>query len=118
MFRIMAEMKGYGSLPVRYVASQFINLHHTTLIRYMEKGEMPTTPSRVARMQKTKILPTLRRDLATNPTLLIETLRRFADQHPQHQREVAEIIEAIMRPPPEETEEETEEETTEEKTQA
>jgi len=108
----MAEMKGYGSLPVRYVASQFINLHHTTLIRYMEKGEMPTTPSRVARMQKTKILPTLRRDLATNPTLLIETLRRFADQHPQHQREVAEIIEAIMRPPPEETEEETTEEET------
>ena len=104
-------MKGYGSLPVRYVASQFINLSHSTLIRYMEKGEMPTTPARVVHMQRTKILPTLRRDLATNPTLLIETLRRFADQHPQHQQEVAEIIETIMRPP-----EETEEETTEEET--
>ena len=40
---------------------------------------MPTTPSRVASMQKRTILPTLRRDLATNPTLLIDTLRRFAD---------------------------------------
>ena len=68
---------------------------------------MPTTPSRGARMQKRTIPPTLRRDLALYPTLLIETLRRFADQHPQHQQEVRSIIEAIMRSPPEETEEET-----------
>jgi len=111
LFRIMAEMKGYGSLPKTYVANQFINLPHPTLIRYLDKGEMPTTPTRVANMQKRTILPTLRRDLATNPTLLIATLRKFADQHPQHQQEVTKIIEAIMRPPPEETEKETEEET-------
>ena len=110
LFRIMAEMKGYGSLPIRYVASQFINLSYPTLSRYLEKGEMPTTPSRVTHMQKTKILPTLRRDLATNPTLLIATLRKFADQHPQHQEETRSIIETITRPPEEETEEETTEE--------
>ena len=96
LFRIMAELKGYGSLPVRYVASQFINLSYPTLSRYMERGELPTTPSRVANMQKRTILPTLRRDLATNPTLLLETLRRLAYlTHPEHQEEIGRIIEMI-----------------------
>jgi len=76
----------------------------------LDRGEMPTTPSRVASMQKRTILPTLRRDLATNPTLLIDTLRRFADQYPERQEEVRRIIEAIMRPPEEEREETAEEE--------
>ena len=110
LFRIMAEMKGYGRLPRTYVASQFINLSHTSLRRYLDRGEMPTTPSRVASMQKRTILPTLRRDLALYPTLLIDTLRRFADQHPERQEEVRRIIETIMRPPEEESEEETREE--------
>ena len=38
--------------------------------------------------------------------LLIDTFRRFTDWHPELQEEVRRIIEAIMRPPEEETREE------------
>jgi len=42
----------------------------------------------------------------TNLTFLTETLRRLADQCPDHQEETQRIIQDIMSPPEEETEEE------------
>ena len=48
-------------------------------------------------------------DLTTNPTLLLETLRRFADQHPDHTAAIEQILLTMMEPaeePTAETEEE------------
>jgi len=109
LFRIMAELKGYGRLTQDQAARQFEGLTRQTLQRYMERGEMPTTPSGVARMQKRIILPTLRRDLLENTTLLIEVLRRFADQYPDRTATIKQILRALMEPieePTTETEEE------------
>ena len=113
LFRIMAEEKGYGRLKQELVVGQFIGITRWTLQRYM-RGEMPTTPKRVATMQENIIKPTLKRDLKAQPQTLINVLTRFAEEHTRHTEKIQQIIQEMIRRP--ETGEMTEE-TTESQTQ-
>ena len=103
----MAEAKGYGRIKQELVARQFVNVYRQTLRRYMEEG-MPTTPKRVANMQERIIIPTLKHDFETRPTILMEVLRRFADEYPRHTEKIEQIIQKIIgRSETEENEEQT-----------
>ena len=102
LFRIMAELKGYGMLPKEYVAMRFVNLPLQTLTKYLERGYMPTTPKRVRGMKEGVILPTLMRDLEASTIILVDVLTRLAERYPRHRRRVEEILQGLMEPREEE----------------
>jgi len=107
LFRIMAELKGYGLLPKEYVAMQFVNLPLQTLTKYLERGYMPTTPKRVRGMKERVILPTLRRDLEASTIILVDALTRLAERYPRYRERVDEILRSLMEPREEEQSQET-----------
>ena len=115
LFRIIADSKGYGRLPVEIVAQQLGGLwHRTTITRYYE-GRIPTRQGPLEQFKR-KLQVILRRELRYN-TENFEIMRRLADEHPEFAENVEMITRMLLRTEEEEEEAETQEEATEEQQQ-